>query len=77
MVAIEPAYQHQGYGRQLLTLAETFARRNACTCIVLNAAPDAVGFYTRAGYIAASWDDPSPPAAAIVQMTKDCEQSGV
>jgi GNAT superfamily N-acetyltransferase len=68
LVAIDPACQGQGCGRALLHLAEDFARERACSRAVLYATPDAVGFYSKAGYIEDEWDDAY--IGGVVQMTK-------
>jgi len=68
LVAIDPAAQGQGYGRILLQLAEHFARERGCSRTVLYATPEAVGFYSKAGYFEEDWDDVY--ISGIVQMTK-------
>jgi len=68
LVAIDPALQRRGCGRILLQLAENFARERGCSRAVLYATPDAVGFYTKAGYAEEDWDDVY--ISGIVQMTK-------
>jgi GNAT superfamily N-acetyltransferase len=68
LVAIDPASQSKGCGRALLQLAESFAREHGCTKAVLYATPDAVGFYTKAGYSEEDWDDVY--ISGIVQMAK-------
>jgi len=50
-VAIREELQRQGYGRVLLSLAETFAIEEGCTEMRSNAAVEAVGFYERCGYL--------------------------
>ena len=68
LVAIHPAYQSRGYGRILLQLAEDFARGRGCTWAVLYATSEAVGFYTKAGYVEEDWDDVY--IGGIMQMMK-------
>ena len=68
LVAIDPASQRRGYGRMLLQLAEDFARARGCSRTVLYATPEAVGFYSKAGYREDDWDDTY--ISGIVQMTK-------
>jgi GNAT superfamily N-acetyltransferase len=68
LVAIDPTAQGQGYGRVLLQLAEDFARERSCSRAVLYATPDAVGFYSKAGYFEADWDDVY--ISGVVQMMK-------
>ena len=52
----------------LLQLAEDFAREQGCSRTVLYATPEAVGFYSKAGYAEDDWDDVY--ISGIVQMTK-------
>ncbi len=68
LVAIHPASQSKGYGRILLQLAEDFARERGCTMAVLYATPEAMGFYTKAGYVEEDWDDVY--ISGVVQMMK-------
>jgi GNAT superfamily N-acetyltransferase len=68
LVAIDPASQSKGCGRRLLTLAEAFARAHGCRKAVLYATLDAVGFYSKAGYVEEDWDDAY--ISGIVQMAK-------
>ena len=68
LVALDPPAQRKGCGRALLQLAEAFARERGCAKAVLYATPDAVGFYTKAGYSEDDWDDVY--ISGIVQMTK-------
>jgi GNAT superfamily N-acetyltransferase len=68
LVAIDPSLQGRGCGRALLLLAEDFARSQGCTRAVLYATPEAVGFYTKAGYAEEDWDDVY--ISGIVQMAK-------
>lgn len=68
LVAIDPASQSKGCGRILLRLAENFARERGCAKAVLYATPDAVGFYSKAGYAEEDWDDVY--ISGIVQMAK-------
>jgi GNAT superfamily N-acetyltransferase len=68
LVAIHPNLQGRGCGRVLLQLAETFARARGCAKTVLYATPEAVGFYSKAGYTEEDWDDVY--ISGIVQMAK-------
>ena len=68
LVAIDPAHHGRGHGRQLLQLAEDFARDAGCTRTVVYSTQDAAGFYAKAGYSEDDWDDIY--VAGIVQMAK-------
>jgi GNAT superfamily N-acetyltransferase len=50
-VAVHPELQRRGYGRELLRLAEEFARGHGCTRIESHVDPDAVAFYQRCGFM--------------------------
>jgi len=73
LVAVDPELQKRGCGRALLRLAEDFARARGCTCTVLYATLDAVGFYAKAGYSEEDWDDVY--VSGIVQMAKPLDQA--
>ena len=49
-MAVEPAYQGQGWGKVLLEQVEAVLRQRAVTRVVLHARRTAVGFYQRLGY---------------------------
>jgi GNAT superfamily N-acetyltransferase len=49
-VAIREDLQRLGHGRELLRLAEDFAKAQGCSEVRSNAAVEAVGFYERCGY---------------------------
>jgi GNAT superfamily N-acetyltransferase len=68
LVAIHPNLQGRGCGRVLLRLAEDFARSRGCSRTVLYSTPEAVGFYSKAGYAEEDWDDIY--ISGIVQMAK-------
>ena len=72
LVAITKTRQRKGLGSQLMAALEAVARRKGVTTLVLNSAPEAVGFYVRLGYVRESWDDPEFASAEKerVQMTK-------
>ena len=73
LVAITPAEQRRGHGRQLMGLVDGEARQRGMKRLMLNAHPEAVEFYRRLGWQAEVWD-PSELAHAmtdgIVQMVK-------
>jgi GNAT superfamily N-acetyltransferase len=56
LVAIHRGSQGCGHGQALLKLAEDFARDIGCAEAVVNAAPEAIGFYRKAGYVDLAWD---------------------
>jgi predicted N-acetyltransferase YhbS len=70
LVAVTESQQDQGHGRMLLELAEAFAREAGAQRAVVNAAPDATGFYARAGYRPQRWTDPNGPVGPSVPMAK-------
>ena len=49
-MAVEPAYEGRGIGRQIVTALESFTFQNERRKIVLDAREPAVGFYQRLGY---------------------------
>lgn len=49
-VAIRPELQRKGYGRQLLRLAEAFAKARACNRIESHVAARAIKFFERCGF---------------------------
>lgn len=51
-MAVHPAWQGRGAGRQVLEYLEAAARRQGFTEVVLHAREAAVGFYARLGYVA-------------------------
>lgn len=50
-VAIAARAQGKGYGRELIRLAEAFAREAGCERLVSNVSLDAVGFYRKMGFV--------------------------
>lgn len=48
---VAKAYRHQGFGQQLLTLAEKKAKQDGLSESYLIAEIDAIGFYTKLGYL--------------------------
>jgi len=49
-MAVEPAHERQGVGRQLIDVIEQHAIDKKCTLIVLDARESAIGFYKKFGY---------------------------
>jgi GNAT superfamily N-acetyltransferase len=73
LVAIVSGGQRRGYGRKLMELVEGRALAMGSQRLVMNAAPDAVGFYEKLGWTRQVWseDDLARNQAAIVQLVKD------
>ena len=71
LVAIATAYQGRGHGRELLSRAEAFARVRGAKRILVNAAVEALGFYSRAGYRQETWRDPYGPPRDSIQLAND------
>ncbi len=72
LVAIAPTLQRQGHGTVLDRLVgEAAQARGVCT-LVVNSAPDAVGFYEKCGWHRHVWDpeELAGIAADCVQMRK-------
>lgn len=72
LVAVEPAYQRQGHGLLLDAMIGERARELGVAHLRVNAAPDAVGFYEKAGWQPETWDadELSGIASDCVQMVK-------
>ena len=72
LVSIAPDVQRSGHGRALSMLTEDYARRLGITTLLVNAAPDAVGFYEKMGWKKDIWDESELRglAADCIQMTK-------
>ncbi|HEY6333194.1 MAG TPA: GNAT family N-acetyltransferase [Blastocatellia bacterium] len=72
LVAVAAAERNKGHGAHLLSLVETYARKYNRRRLVLNAAPDAITFYKRNGFIEQVWDDEElRMSLASVQMVKE------
>ncbi|ARP99195.1 GNAT family N-acetyltransferase [Pseudorhodoplanes sinuspersici] len=75
LVAVTRAEQRRGYGRVLADLIEALARQKGISKLVVNAAPDAIGYYERMGFVREAWD----PAELVgisadsIQMAKYLE----
>ena len=50
-VAIRADVQRRGHGRVLLSLAEEFAVEQGCRHLAASAAPNAIGFYQKCGFV--------------------------
>ena len=72
LVAITAAAQGQGHGRVLGQMVEERAKAFGITMLLVNAAPEAVGFYEKTGWHAHEWDreELTGIAATCVQMRK-------
>ncbi|MBJ6141989.1 GNAT family N-acetyltransferase [Hymenobacter sp. BT559] len=69
-LAVAPAAQAQGVGRQLLAHAEAYARQQGCTTIkitVLSARPELLAWYERHGYVRTGQHEPFPDTTAFGQ----------
>ncbi|RNJ50821.1 GNAT family N-acetyltransferase [Methylocystis hirsuta] len=73
LVSIAPDVQRSGHGSVLSSLIEAYARRLGITTLLVNAAPDAVGFYEKMGWKKEMWDESELRGLAsdCVQMTKN------
>jgi GNAT superfamily N-acetyltransferase len=69
LVAIAPDVQRQGHGRVLAALVENYARGLALRLLLVNAAPEAVGYYEKMGWAASPWD-----TAELTGIAADCKQ---
>jgi GNAT superfamily N-acetyltransferase len=72
LVAIAIGVQRQGHGRALSLLVEDYARRLEINTLLVNAAPEAVGYYETLGWEAYIWDETELTgiAAGAKQMRK-------
>ncbi len=73
LVAIKKVEQGRGHGRRLEALICDEARGRGIRRLRLNSAPDAVGFYEKAGWRREVWDvdELRGMSQNCVQMTKD------
>lgn len=65
-VAVREDRQRQGYGRQLLELAQQFAVAHGCRRVCSNVDPAAVGFYRKLGF----QERPSERSTTSIAMEK-------
>lgn len=56
LVAIREEVQGQGYGRVMAQLTETYALQLGYQTLYVNAAPDAIGYYEKTGWVRFDWD---------------------
>lgn len=73
LVAITPEVQRGGHGRILGQKVEKYAHSLGTHTLLVNAAPDATGFYEKTGWTFFEWDKEELQgiAADCVQMRKD------
>ena len=69
LVAISPNLQRQGHGSVLDRLVVEVARARGVRMLVVNSAPDAVGFYEKLGWHRHVWD-----AEELAGIAADCVQ---
>jgi N-acetylglutamate synthase-like GNAT family acetyltransferase len=69
LVAIAADVQRRGHGRVLSALVEDYARRLGLRTLLVNADPQAVGYYEKMGWEAGIWDE-----AELTGIASDCEQ---
>lgn len=69
LVSIAPDVQRSGHGQALSSLTEDFARRFVIATLLVNAAPDAVGFYEKMGWKKEMWDE-----SELRGLASDCIQ---
>lgn len=69
LVAIEPELQKQGYGLLMDQMLTEKAWEVGAKQLYVNAAPDAVGFYEKAGWHKQEWDPDE-----LVGIASDCVQ---
>jgi N-acetylglutamate synthase-like GNAT family acetyltransferase len=72
LVAIAADVQRQGHGRALSALVDNYARGLCLTTLLVNADPEAVGYYEKMGWTACLWDEAELTGivAACKQMAK-------
>ena len=72
LVAITSAEQGKGHGAELARQVENLARLKGALKLLVNAAPEALGYYERLGYVRDDWDagELTGHAANSIQMSK-------
>ncbi|EJC82882.1 acetyltransferase, N-acetylglutamate synthase [Rhizobium leguminosarum bv. trifolii WSM2297] len=76
LVAIMPEYQRQGLGRILMSKVEGLSARHGLSRLEVHAAPDAVPFYEKLGWVMVDADKSSPLMAKEIQSSDDGSGSG-
>jgi N-acetylglutamate synthase-like GNAT family acetyltransferase len=69
LVAIAADVQRRGHGRALSVLVEDYARALGMKTLLVNADPEAVGYYEKIGWTACTWD-----VAELTGIAADCKQ---
>ena len=69
LMAIKHEAQRHGHGQYMLMLIEEFARAEGVNKLLLNAAPEAEGFYMKLGFSPEVWDENE-----LVGIAKNCMQ---
>jgi N-acetylglutamate synthase-like GNAT family acetyltransferase len=69
LVAIAADIQRRGHGRVLSALVEDYARRLGLKTLLVNADPEAVGYYKKMGWRACVWDE-----AELTGIASECKQ---
>jgi GNAT superfamily N-acetyltransferase len=69
LVAITVDSQRQGHGRILSRLVEDYARRLGISTLLVNAAPDAVRYYNKMGWVPCLWNE-----VELTGIRADCTQ---
>jgi N-acetylglutamate synthase-like GNAT family acetyltransferase len=72
LVAIFKNGQGKGHGRELARQVEMVARHHGVTKMLVNAAPEAVGYYQKLGYVREDWDPSELQgiSSTSIQMSK-------
>ncbi|HXI88311.1 MAG TPA: GNAT family N-acetyltransferase [Parvularculaceae bacterium] len=69
LVTVATDEQRRGHGRVLSALVEEYAQRLGISTLLVNAAPDAVGYYEKMGWERYAWDP-----RELVGIAADCTQ---
>jgi len=69
LVAVAVDVQRRGHGRVLSALVESYARRLGIGTLLVNAAPEAVGYYEKMGWEHYAWD-----SGELAGIASDCIQ---
>jgi N-acetylglutamate synthase-like GNAT family acetyltransferase len=69
LVAISDDFQRKGHGRYLSSLVEEYARGLGIKTLVVNAAPEALGYYKKMGWEFYNWD-----VDELTGIAEDCRQ---
>jgi N-acetylglutamate synthase-like GNAT family acetyltransferase len=72
LVAVAADLQRRGHGRVLSALVDAYAHRLGLTTLLVNAAPEAIGYYEKMGWKRYAWDATEliGIAADSIQMRK-------